>query len=177
MKINNTDKTTRKLGAGMVVAMWVIVLGLLTMFFQSREEKQYNPNQAVSTDFLLEGVRELVLERNRWGHYVANGEINGQEVTFMLDTGATDVSIPLSVADKLGLEKGRALIYQTANGPAKVYASILDQVSLGAISLNNIRASINPNMHQQEVLLGMSFLKHLEFTQRGNTLSLRQYPR
>jgi len=42
-------------------------------------------------------------------------------------------------------------------------------------SLGPMTASINPAMGQQEVLLGMSFLKHLEFTQRGNTLTLRQY--
>jgi aspartyl protease family protein len=41
--------------------------------------------------------------------------------------------------------------------------------------LQQVRASINPNMQGNEVLLGMSFLKHLEFTQRGDSLTLRQY--
>ena len=51
---------------------------------------------------------------------------------------------------------------------------VLDEVSLGGITLNRVRASINPNMPQGEVLLGMSFLKHVEFSQRGDTLTIRQ---
>ncbi len=165
----------RRLGIGMTIAMWVVLLGLLTMFFQDWGERQRNPNQNPQMRIGADGVRELVLTRNRAGHYVASGSINGEPVVFMLDTGATDVAIPGPVAKRLRLKQGRAMVYQTANGPVKVYATVLDEVSLGDISLRGVRASINPAMHQQEVLLGMSFLKHLEFTQRGNTLTLRQY--
>jgi aspartyl protease family protein len=51
----------------------------------------------------------------------------------------------------------------------------LEKVSIGDISLEGVRASINPNVRDMDILLGMSFLKNLEFTQRGNTLILRQY--
>jgi len=110
------------------------------------------------------------------GHYVANGSINSQPVIFMLDTGATDVSIPEAIARKLNLTPGPTATYQTANGPVKVQITRLDKISLGDISLTNIRATINPGYKSNEILLGMSFLKHLEFSQRGNTLTLRQYP-
>lgn len=174
---SDTNKAaTKRWGMGMVIGMWVLVLALITLFFQDRQEREHNPNQSLAISMDEEGVRELVLERNRWGHYVATGTINGGEVVFMLDTGATDVSLPEAVADRLGLARGRALVYQTANGPVKVFSTRLDQVSLGGIRLANIRASINPGMQQDEVLLGMSFLKHLEFTQRGDSLTLRQYP-
>ena len=161
---------------GMMIAMWIIVLALLTVFFQSWQDKQHNPNQDMMLQINPEGARELVLERNRWGHYVATGAINGHQVVFMLDTGATDIAIPGDIAKQLGLTHGPALLYQTANGPVRVFSTTLDQVTLGGISLRVIRASINPNMQQQEVLLGMSFLKHLEFAQRGDRLTLRQYP-
>ena len=46
----------------------------------------------------------------------------------------------------------------------------------GDISLQNVRATINPGYKSNQILLGMSFLKHLEFSQRGDTLTLRQYP-
>jgi len=167
---------TRRLGIGMAIAMWVVVLGLLTLFFQDRTEKWHNPNQNLQTRQTGGGVRELVLTRNRAGHYVANGSINGEPVVFMLDTGATDVAIPGAVAERLRLKRGRPMVYQTANGAVKVYRTLLDEVALGGIALRGVRASINPAMRQEEVLLGMSFLKHLEFTQRGNTLTLRQYP-
>jgi len=168
--------STRRLGMGMTIAMWVVVLGLLTMFFNSWQEKQHNPNQQLALTQGADGVRELVLQRNRSGHYVASGTINDTDVVFLLDTGASDISVPGDLAQRLGLQRGRALMYQTANGPIKVYATRLEKVDLGGIVLRQVRASINPGMKGNEVLLGMSFLKHLEFTQRGDTLTLRQYP-
>ncbi len=169
------ENSQRRLGVGMTIAMWIVLLGLLTLFFQDWDERQRNPNQNPQMRIGADGVRELVLTRNRAGHYVASGSINGEAVVFMLDTGATDVAIPGPVAKRLRLKQGKAMIYQTANGPVRVYATVLNEVSLDNISLQGVRASINPAMRQQEVLLGMSFLKYLEFTQRGNTLTLRQY--
>ena len=165
----------RGLGVGMTIAMWLIVLALLTVFFQSWQEKQYNPNQQLAMSTGDDGVRELVLQRNRYGHYVADGEINQQSVVFLLDTGASDISVPEGLARKIGLKRGPAMRYQTANGMITVYATTLAQVDLGGIVLHQVRASINPKMQGNEVLLGMSFLKHLEFTQRGDSLTLRQY--
>lgn len=174
MAENDTPNPQRRLGLGMTIAMWLVVLGLLTMFFQDWYDKQHNPNQNVQMQLGSDGLRELVLTRNRAGHYVASGTINGEPVVFMLDTGATDIAIPGVIAQRLRLKQGRALTYQTANGPVRVYATTLERVALGEIALQNVRASINPAMGQQEVLLGMSFLKHLEFSQKGNTLTLRQ---
>jgi aspartyl protease family protein len=56
------------------------------------------------------------------------------------------------------------------------YAASLDSVSIGAIALSDVSAAISPGLQTEEVLLGMSFLKHIEFTQRGDTLILRQLP-
>jgi aspartyl protease family protein len=95
-------------------------------------------------------------------------------VTFLLDTGATDVAIPEDLADRLRLERRGGGISQTANGPVAVWQTMLDTVTLGAISLSDVRASILPSMRGTEkVLLGMSFLKQLEFTQRDGQLILQ----
>ncbi len=166
----------RRLGMKMIIAMWVVIMGLLVMFFQAWQEKQYNPNQDLSLNLDAEGARELTLQRNRSGHYVANGNINNTPVVFLLDTGASDVSVPEKLAQEIGLKRGGPMVYKTANGLVTVYATRLAKVDLGGIVLQQVRASINPNMQGNEVLLGMSFLKHLEFTQRGDTLILRQYP-
>ena len=175
MSNESSGEETRKLGVGMVVAMWVIVLMLLTAYFSHWEEGQFNPNQTLHSAISTDGVREVVLKRNRYGHYVASGAINNMPVVFMLDTGATDISVPQAVAERLDLQPGPAVYYQTANGKAKAYITQLDNVSLGNISLQSVRAHINPNFHSEEILLGMTFLKHLEFTQKGDTLTLRQY--
>jgi aspartyl protease family protein len=158
----------------MTVLAWVLVLGLLGAFFSGWMEKLNNPNQQVRTQLSRDGAREVVLAQNRAGHYVANGTINGQPVTFLLDTGATSVSVPAGIAGSLGLVRGAPMRARTANGTITTYATRLDEVRLGNITLENIRADINPRMQGEEVLLGMSFLRKLEFTQRDRELTIRQ---
>jgi len=157
----------------MVIAAWVIALLLASSLFNDLLEKQHNPNLNLNQSS-SEGERKVVLKRNKYGHYVATGEINQQQVVFMLDTGASDVSIPANLADRLRLQRGTEVTYQTANGPITAYRTVLDEVRLGNIRLQNVRASINPAVNEEVILLGMSFLKHLDFHQQGNTLTLQQ---
>jgi aspartyl protease family protein len=165
----------QRLGKGMIYAAWILALILLTLFFNYFIEHQNNPNQAPVTQYHQEGYREVTLQRNRSGHYVANGSINNQPVVFFLDTGATTVSIPESVALRLNLQRGTPFQAETANGTVTVYSTIIDNIAIGEIKLHEVRASINPTMRGEEILLGMSFLKQLEFTQRGDNLTIRQY--
>ncbi len=161
-----------KLGQGMIYFAWIMLLGMLTYLFNNYLDQQNNPNQQVNSEF-NENFSEVRLKQNRYGHYVVNGEINHLPVTFLLDTGATLISIPISIAEKLQLKKGFASQSKTANGNITVYNTRLDSVSIGKIELQNIRASINPYMEGKEILLGMSFLKHLEMTQKNKLLILR----
>ena len=158
----------------MTTFAWIVLLGMMTFFFSRYLQQQRNPNQQVVTSSNTE-YQEVVLQRNRYGHYYAMGKINHYPVEFMLDTGATIVSIPAHVAAELGLNRGPSMEVNTANGTISVYATRLEQVQIGNIILNDVRASINPYMVEDEILLGMSFLKQLEFTQKGEQLILRQY--
>ena len=116
-----------------------------------------------------------MLQRNRQGHYLANGTINGTPVTFLLDTGATDVAIPASIAREASLEPGFEGRANTANGLVTVYSTTIDELVLGNIALSDVTASITPSMPGDTILLGMSALKRIEFTQRGASLTLRQF--
>ena len=176
MDDNQHDKQPGHIGASMLFAMWILLFLLLGFLFNNILDKQQNPNRNISSNLSQNGVIEAVLERNRYGHYVVSGSINHHNVVFMLDTGATDISIPASIADTIGLSRGTKQIYQTANGNIDVYLTRLNTVSIDQITLNNVRATINPHSQGDEILLGMSFLKHLEFTQSGNQLIIRQYP-
>lgn len=169
------EREQRRLGLGMQAMAWLVLMVLLVAYFSDLLDRQHNPNQQVDT-LVEEGVREVVLQRNRFGHYITSGEINGEPVVFMLDTGATGVAIPNAVAQRLNLQRGRPFRAQTANGLSTGWATRLDRVSVGEISLGDVRAGITPGLQIDEVLLGMSFLKHIEFTQRGDQLILRQYP-
>lgn len=156
----------------MIIAAWLLLLALLTLFFNNYLEKQRNPNRHLA-GVAVDSDAVVVLKRNRQGHYVASGSINGTPVEFMLDTGATDVSIPAVIAGRLGLERGRAVHYRTANGTIAAWQTQLDEVRLGPLRLGPVDASINPHMQGEAILLGMSFLRHLDFSQQGNTLTLR----
>ena len=169
-----TDESQHaSIGRWMIIAGWIVFLLLLTMLFGDYLEQQHNPNQVPVT---AENVssRSVTLQQNRFGHYVASGAINGQSVTFFLDTGATSVSVPESVAKELNLQRGLVNSVNTANGTITVYATRLDSVQLGNIELRNIQAHINPQMGGREILLGMSFLKQLAFSQQGDKLTITQ---
>lgn len=163
----------KRLGHKFIIAMWIAVMIMVFFLFSNLLETDYNPNQQVLSQ--TNGKQNVVtLKRNRYGHYVAQGKINNYPVTFLLDTGASDISIPDKIAKKLKLKYGQERHYQTANGVIVGYLTTLKSVSIGNIKLRNVRASINPKMDNDEILLGMTFLKFIEFTQRGNTLILRQ---
>lgn len=162
------------MGTGMLVLAWVAFGALAVYWFDGMLDRQRNPNQAVNT-IVQDGVREVVLQRNRSGHYITSGRINGKEVVFMLDTGATTVAIPGKLAASLELPQGKQFYTQTANGVATSYSTRLDTVSIGDIGLSNVAAAVSPGLQMDQILLGMSFLQHIEFTQRGDVLILRQY--
>ena len=158
----------------MLLLAWVGGLAVLTLLFQDTLESRLNPNAKPLVQVNADGRDEVVLERNNRGHYVATGFINGLAVTFLVDTGATDVAVPESLAERLRLPRNGGGISQTANGPVAVWQTRLDQVRLGSIELNDVRASIVPSMRADDpVLLGMSFLRQLEFSQRDAQLTLR----
>jgi aspartyl protease family protein len=166
--------TTRRLGLGMWLGMCVALLMILTIAFNGLLERQQQPGRPVAVNESGSQI-DVLLRANRQGHYLASGRINGQSVTFLLDTGASSVSIPASVASELGLRRGAPTRYATANGVITAYRTELDSVELGPIQLKGVRGSINPHAPGDQVLLGMSFLRHLELRQRDGELLLRQY--
>lgn len=169
-----TPNPHQKLGRNMLLVGWAIGFLLLVLGFGRWEQAQYNPNREFQS--LDAGdLREVTLVSNRFHHYVATGEINGQKVTFLLDTGASDVVVPAGLAADLNLQPGAAAYALTANGRVEIRRTLIDELALGPIRLHNVRASINPGMTGKEVLLGMSALHQVELIQRSNQLTLRQY--
>lgn len=165
--------STRKLGNAFTWLGWIIGFFMLVLLFDKVLDRQFNPNQSVNT--VQDGsFQEITLQRNRHGHYLFNGAINQQEVTFLVDTGATSTSIPDNLASKLGLQKGYRFSVRTANGTSYAYSTNVNSLQIGDMEFNNITASLNPGLQGREILLGMDILKHLEMVQRGDTLILRK---
>jgi aspartyl protease family protein len=107
------------------------------------------------------------------GHFVTTGTINGATVRFLVDTGATMVSMGVGDARRIGLNylAGERGVSRTANGVAAVYRVKLDDVRVGDIALSNIDALVH-EADMPWVLLGMSFLNRLEMTRQGDDLTL-----
>jgi len=172
----NQSPPGKRLGQGMLIFSFVLGLGGLTFFFEGQIQQQRNPNQNPLSMELNSGIREVVLRQNRQGHYVANGTVNNVPVLFLLDTGATDVAIPESIALAAGLQRGNTSRASTANGLVTVYSTRVDELTLGNITLEGVNASITTSMTGDTILLGMSALRQVEFSQRGDELTLRHLP-
>ena len=121
------------------------------------------------------GPATAVLAADSAGHFLTTGSINGGSVRFIVDTGASMVSLGAGDARRLGIDpsKGELGRTQTANGVTVVSHVKLDTVRVGDIVLNNVDATV----HQQDMpfaLLGMSFLNRMEMQRSGDTMTLKK---
>jgi aspartyl protease family protein len=120
------------------------------------------------------GRQNVTLSADPRGHFVAAGSINGGSVRFLVDTGATFVSLPAAEARRLGINylQGQRGELQTANGVAVAYRVKLDSVRIGDIEVNNVEAVVNENGATGVTLLGMSFLNRMEMQRDGQSMTL-----
>lgn len=118
---------------------------------------------------------KIVMAADTRGHFYTTGSINGATVRFLVDTGATMISLGATDARRMGLDfnSGQKGMTQTANGQAVVSKIQLDTVRIGDVTLHNVEALI----HQTEMpiaLLGMSFLNRMDMQRDGNTMTLKK---
>jgi len=151
--------------------LWVAALGLLGGLYLLFSMLENDAGMVSSVD--SNGSAMVVLEQDRNGHYEAQGQINGQPVTFLVDTGATDVALPENAARALGLDFGPKVRVMTAAGPATAWVTRLNEVTVGGIRRENVRATITSGEFNG-ILLGMSFLKHYSLQQTDGKLVIRE---
>ncbi len=119
-------------------------------------------------------AQKVVLFAQR-GSFYAEGSINGSNVRFLVDTGATTIAMNSYTAERIGLDykrHGQRAMASTAGGIVPMYAMTLKKVKVGGIVLHNIEAGIIEGSHPEEVLLGMSFLSRVNMTRDGNKMEL-----
>ena len=119
------------------------------------------------------GGDRIVMTAGSGGHFVTAGSINGQPVTFLVDTGATLVAMSQAEADRLGVryrdgERGMA---QTANGLVPVHRARLQSVRIGDVQVFDVEATVVP-MQMQQILLGNSFLVRFQMRRENDTMTL-----
>ena len=119
------------------------------------------------------GAQSVTLSAGVGGHFIAEGQINGGAIRFLVDTGATTIAIPASDANRLRIDyrSGRRGTTQTAGGPTPVFLVTLDSVRVGGIELQNVEAIVI-EQGLPIALLGNSFLNRMEMRRESQTMTL-----
>jgi len=112
----------------------------------------------------------LVMIQGNNGHYFVDGMINDQKLNFVIDTGASLVSLPQGLANAAGLLCQRQSMAQTANGLTRTCTTTIQTLKFGTFTLKNVEAMISPNLSQP--LLGMNVLKQFRVEQDSGEMRL-----
>jgi aspartyl protease family protein len=118
---------------------------------------------------------QIVLTAGSGGHFFANGSINGKAVRFVVDTGATYVSMGAAEAERLGIDfrRGERGMTQTANGTMAAYKVMLASVRIGDVQVYNVEALVGQSGMDQ-ILLGNSFLTRFQMKRENDLMTLNR---
>lgn len=121
------------------------------------------------------GKPSVVLNADGRGHFAATGSINGASVNFLLDTGASSVTLPASEAKRMGIDykSGQMIGVSTANGVIPAWRVTFNSVRVGDINLNQVEGMV-VETGLPVALLGMSFLNRMDMKREGQTMTLIQ---
>jgi aspartyl protease family protein len=121
--------------------------------------------------------KSVVIAPDAGGMYEVAGSINGFQVNFMVDTGATLISMNRNVAKRLGIDyrlTGRESVSQTAAGLARIFLVRLEEVRVGDIALRDVQGAVHDADDPPMILLGNSFLNRVDLERRGELLELHE---
>lgn len=133
-------------------------------------------NRQIQTQFKQAEKSEVRIASARGGHHITPGRINGMPVEFMVDTGASIIAMNYLEAEKLGIDyrAGTPITVNTANGQAKAYRVVLNRVSVGDIELNQVSAAVSTTNSPTIILLGNSYLSHVDLSVDSGVLILKE---
>lgn len=118
---------------------------------------------------------KIVLTAGTGGHFLTTGAINGRPTQFMVDTGATSVSMSVQEAERLGIDyrKGQLGRSSTANGTVTTYMVKLASVRIGDVEIYDVDGNVVP-AGMPYILLGNSFLTRFQMTRQNDQLVLER---
>lgn len=145
---------------------WIAIAGVLFIGYAFRHEAQAFKDRLWGELVPSGGIVEagaIRFSAGRDGHFTVEAEINKERVRFLVDTGASDVVLSPADATRLGIDLNTLAFnrrYSTANGIGFGAPVVLARITVGPISIDNVRASVNREPMSRS-LLGMSFLSRL----------------
>lgn len=118
------------------------------------------------------GQIEIVILKSPDGHHYIDGVLNGKQIRFMIDTGASYVSIGGDIAVQMGLLAGKPTKFETANGSVIGQLFENQSIKVSGLAIPPLTVGVMPNS-PNTALLGQNFLRYVELLQVDNKLILR----
>lgn len=158
-----SSRVTRNLIS--VLVIWIAIFGAFFLYFDARQ----GPTIAVAREGVARG--EVVIPRSPDGHYYVRGAINGYPIDFMVDTGASIVSVSKEFSRAANLPNGVPANFSTAGGVVAGEIISGQIVEAGGIAVSNLSVSVG--MHGKMALLGQNFLRRIDVIQSNDKMILR----
>lgn len=139
------------------------------------QRQQLGLSRLIGSNFKPVTKREVTIRRNEINQYITNALINGRRLPVLVDTGANTVAMSSVTADSLGINyrQGRQAMVSTASGTAPSFMVKLQSIKIGSISVLAVEAVVIVGAFPQTVLLGMSFLEHVDMRETNGILHLQ----
>lgn len=120
----------------------------------------------------IQGTGSLILDRIAGGHFPVHGTINHQPTYFIVDTGASIVSIPTSFARHAGITECRKSKSITAGGIVDACRATAKTMTIGQFTLKNVQISYGKGLEPDTFLLGMNVISQFKMEQQGGVMKL-----
>lgn len=124
------------------------------------------------------GARRVSLRSDRSGHFRTEARVDGRDLDFLVDTGATVIALTQKDAERIGIRpflSEYTTNVNTANGPAKAARARINRIDIGGVVVRDVDALVMPDGALQQNLLGMAYLSKLKrFEYSSGNLVLEQ---
>ena len=146
----------------------------VALFEINGKKHELGVSQRISSSYVQPEERQVTIKRDSRLQYNTTASINGIGTPVLVDTGANLVAMSSQTATRLGVDytAGMASKVETASGLTNSWIVTLRSVDVGGIAVENVRASVIEGDYPSSVLLGMSYLRHVEMRESGGVLML-----
>lgn len=170
----NGQRKTLKAGASYQGVKLLSADATVAVLEINGERQRLGLNRNITTNYVAPERRQLDIPRNDRMQYITSAQINGRSIQVMVDTGANVVAMSARHASALGVDyrAGMPSKLETASATIDAWMVTLHSVEVGGIRVENVRATVTAGEYPSTVLLGMSYLQHVELREREGVLSL-----
>jgi aspartyl protease family protein len=158
------------------ILLWLCIFVILIIAYAFKQETKIVCNKFISSIFpsiAYNKNNEIIVSKSIDGHFYIWTKLNGIDVKFLVDTGASDLFISREDARKIGINLTNLSYnkkYSSANGIMFGAQVTIPKFQINSVVFDNVKASVSKN-HGNQNLLGMSVIRKFKsFTIDGSAL-------